>query len=332
MMGPGQNVNLCIAPCFYASQVDIFGPLKSYSSLNKRASMKVCFLVLCCCTTGAVDVCLMNDYSTTAFIQAFIRFSCRFRYPKVLLPDEGSQLVKGCEDMVYSFTDTKLKLSVEYGVEFLPCPVGAHYVHGKVERKIRQIKECLKTNLNNERLSVIQWETLTQQISNSINNLPIGVKNKVEAIENLDIITPNRLILGRNNNRCPNKPLEISNDYKKIIHSNNEIFRGWFKAWLASYVPSLIERPKWHKSDHRIKIGDVILFLKSEREYDLQYQYGIVNSICQNKDGQVRRVTIEYKNHHENCRRSTRRGIRDIVLIHPIDELDTYEQLAEMNL
>ena len=33
-----------------------------------------------------------------------------------------------------------------------------------------------------------------QQISNIINNLPIGLKNKVEAIENLDIITPNRLV------------------------------------------------------------------------------------------------------------------------------------------
>ena len=37
IMGPIQNVNLCIAPAFFASQVDIFGPFKSYSSVNKRA-------------------------------------------------------------------------------------------------------------------------------------------------------------------------------------------------------------------------------------------------------------------------------------------------------
>ena len=41
VMGPLQNVNLCIAPPFYASQVDIFGPFKSYSSANKRATIKV---------------------------------------------------------------------------------------------------------------------------------------------------------------------------------------------------------------------------------------------------------------------------------------------------
>ena len=30
------------------------------------------------------------------------------------------------------------------------------------------------------------------QFSNSINNLPIGLKSKVEDQENLDLITPNR--------------------------------------------------------------------------------------------------------------------------------------------
>ena len=143
IMGPIQNVNLCIAPCFYACQVDIFGPLKSYSNINKRASIKVWFLVFCCCTTGAVDIRLMDDYSTDSFILSFIRFSCRFGYPRWVLPDEGSQLIKGCKDMEYSFIDVQENLSIEHGVDFKPCPVGAHYVHGKVERKIKQIKKSL---------------------------------------------------------------------------------------------------------------------------------------------------------------------------------------------
>ena len=35
-MGPLQNENLCIAPAFYASQIDIFGPYKAYSIANKK--------------------------------------------------------------------------------------------------------------------------------------------------------------------------------------------------------------------------------------------------------------------------------------------------------
>ena len=98
LMGPIQNVNLCIAPAFFACQIDIFGPLKSYSPVNKRATIKVWFLIYCCCTTGAVDLRVMDDYSTDSFVQSFIRFSCRFGYPKHVLPDAGSQLGKGCED------------------------------------------------------------------------------------------------------------------------------------------------------------------------------------------------------------------------------------------
>ena len=169
----------------------------------------------------------MEDYSADGFLMSFSRFACRFGYPKKLLPDEGGQLVKGCSNMIISMSDVRQKLSVEHGVDFETCPVGAHYYHGKVERKIQEVKKSLVKNVSNRRLSILQWETICQQISNSINNLPIGLGNKSEMLENLDILTPNRLILGRNNTRSPTMPLEISHDVKKIIQSNNEVFRTW---------------------------------------------------------------------------------------------------------
>ena len=76
--------------------------------------------------------------------------------------------------MRYSFADTKHRLFKEYVVDFRTCPVGAHYMHGKVERKIKEVKKSVQINVQNERLSLIQWETLMHQIFNSINNLPIG--------------------------------------------------------------------------------------------------------------------------------------------------------------
>ena len=106
-------------------------------------------------------------------------------------------------------------------------------------------------------MSIIQWETLMQQISNSMNNLPIGFKNTSKNLEDLDILTPNRLLLGRNNDRCPNAPLTICLDHKRIIESNSNIFKAWFKSWLVSFVPSLIERPKWHTTKNQINVGDV---------------------------------------------------------------------------
>ena len=52
--------------------------------------------------------------------------------------------------------------------------------------------------------------------------------------------------------------------------------------------------------------------------------------VIESKDGYIRKAGIEYVNHNENVRRITHRGVRDLVLIHAIDELDIYEELAQM--
>ena len=96
------------------------------------------------------------------------------------------------------------------------------------------------------------------------------------------------------------------------------------------YVPTLIERSKLHKTDKPINVGDIVLFLKSEREYDLQYQYGIVSGLKKGRDGLIRKVLVEYKNHNENVRRTTERGVRDLVIISSVDELDIYESLNQL--
>ena len=247
----------------------------------------------------------------------------------MVLPDEGSQVVRGCEGMVLSFSDISHKLSREYGVEFKTCPVGAHNVHGKVERKIQEVRKSLRKDVVNKRLSILQWETLGQQISNSINNLPLCIGNKCEMIENLDILTPNRLILGRNNNRCPTEPLRLEPDLKGIIETNRKIFEVWFKEWLTSVVPLLVEKPKWFVTERHVCVGDVVLFLKSDKEFDKQYQYGLVTALYESKDGPVRTVLVEYQNHNENVNRTTKRSVRDLVVIHPIDELGMMKELHD---
>ena len=140
--------------------------------------------------------------------------------------------------MALNFSDIKQNLHSEYSVEFEVCPVGAHYMHGKVERKIRHIQESFSKCTTNCRLSIIQWETLGDQIANSINNLPIALGNVIQDLENLDILTPNRLMLSRNNDRCPIGSLNVTSDPKRIIEANNKVFNTWFKCWLVSYVPN----------------------------------------------------------------------------------------------
>ena len=228
--------------------------------------------------------------------------------------------------MKIKFSDIRNKLH-EYGVDFEICPVGSHYMHGKVERKIRHIKESFSKHLHNDRLSIVQWETLSDQIANSINNLPIAIGNLNNELEHLDLITPNRLLLARNNNRCPVSPLTVTEDVGRIINRNNDIFKVWFEAWLISYVPTLMHQPKWYKSDRDPKVGDIILFLKSEKEFDKQYQYGRIRDLKVSRDGKIRQIDVEYQNYSENVKRLTTRGTREVIVIHPVDELGLIREL-----
>ena len=95
-----------------------------------------------------------------------------------------------------------------------------------------------------------------------------------------------------------------------------------------SYVPELVDQPKWFVSDRSVAVGDVVLLLKSE--FDLQYQYGMVVQTLEGRDGLIREVVVEYQNPGEDVKRRTNRGVKELVVIHAVDEIGITQELAEM--
>ena len=328
-MGPISSHELNIAPAFHTTQVDLAGPFNSYSNHNKRTTVKVWLAIFLCTTTSTTNIKIMDDYSTEAFIMAFIRFSCEVGYPKTLLPDEGSQLIKGCETMRLNFKDIKHQLHLNHHVHFETCPVGAHFMHGKVERKIREIKKSIEKSVTNNRLSILQWETLSSQIANAINDQPLALGNIVSDFETMDLITPNRLKLGRNNDRSPIGAMITATNTRNIIDDNQKIFDTWFDNWLIAHVPKLVQQPKWFRSDQDLKAGDIVLFLKNDSAIASTYQYGIISSNEESRDGKVRKAKVRYRNSNENKDRETNRATRDLVVIHHADELNITQSINE---
>ena len=50
-----------------------------------------------------VSIKVMEDYSSSSFLQYFIDLSCEVGYPKKVLPDKGSQLITGCGPIKIDF-------------------------------------------------------------------------------------------------------------------------------------------------------------------------------------------------------------------------------------
>ena len=325
-MGKVSTSTLTIAPAFYNTQADLAGPFLAYTNHNKRKTIKIWLVVFICCTTSTTSIKVMDDYSSPAFFLAFTRFVCDSGYPKLVFVNRGSQIMKTFNNAKINFQDTKYKLHYDVDVEFKLCPVDGHVYNGKVERKIREIKQSITKSYNDQRLSVLQWETVSAEIANSINDLPISLGNYVSDFETMDLITPNRLKLGRNNERSPVGPFELTNDSSRIIKANSLIFQSWFDNWLVNHVPKLIDQPKWFKSDTDIQVGDVVLFLKNS-PLKLTYQYGIVDEVYKSKDYKIRQVRVTYRNSTENIDRSTVRHVRELIVIHYVNEKSLVEQL-----
>ena len=303
-MGPVPGPTLTIAPAFFHTQIDLSGPYKAYSPHNKRTTLKVWLVVYCCCSTSAVVINIMDDYSTSSFIQSFMRLACQVGFPKKLFCDEGSQLIKGCQSMKLNFSDIKYQLHKQKSVEFQVCPVGGHNMNGRVERKIKDINASLEKTIHNERLSLLQWETIAAVISNSINNLPLAVGSIAE-FECMDLLTPNRLLLGRNNNRSPSGDFIKCDNPVKILKENSRTYEAWFETWLLTYVPKLMDHDKWFNSDRNLEVGDIVLFKKNDSVLQSTYTYSCVTDVEYGKDGLVRKVRIKYRNANEESTRET---------------------------
>ena len=120
-------------------------------------------------------------------------------------------------------------------------------------------------------------------MSNTINDSPLALGNIVSDFENMDLITPNRLKLGRNN-ESPVSQMKVVGDHLKVLEENKKIFSVWFETWLISYVPKLMEQPKYFCSDRDMKICDMVLFTKNEGLVVNTYH---INEIELSRDGLI---------------------------------------------
>ena len=327
-MGPVSRFNMTIAPAFYYTQLDLSGPYLSYSPQHKRTTVKIWLVVFCCCSTCAVKIKVMDDYSTTGFIQAVTRFAADHGFPKRIICDEGSQLVKGCKEMKIDTINVQHQLSRESRIDFQTCPVQGHNMNGKVERKIREIKTSLEKSLNNQRLSILQWETLSSVIANRINNLPLAIGDVIGDFECMDLITPNRLMLGRNNEHALDG-LVLCDNPTKLIKENEKLFNAWFEMWLVVHVPKLMKHQKWFESD-TLAVGDIVLFTKVDSLLKDRYTYGMVVDLDYGSDLLPRRAKVRYRNENENVSRETNRSVRGLVKIIQADESDLMTELGVM--
>ena len=334
-IGKIHETRTVIAPPFTYCQVDLFGPLEATCEHNHRSTVKVWGVVFKDPASGAVFVHAMAKCDTSAFIQAYTRFAARFCHPMKLFPDEGSQLLRACGEMEIDWVDVSHTLNSKHqvGVESSPCPVGGHNFHGQVERSIREIKKLFATVYKGVKLDILSFETAFAWVSNELNNLPTCLGSRYRNLDNLDLITPNRLIQGRSNKRAMSGPCTIDRP-SKMLEKMDDIFEAWWQAWNQEKLADFVAKPaKWFRSGAEIRVGDVVIFQKRPDDQQIGSPIWTIGRVITVKvsggDGKIREVEVEYKNSSEKTWRKTHRAARAVAVLHKEGDLDVVQGLNE---
>ena len=332
-MGKLHPNRLFPAPVFYIAQTDLVGPFSAHCEHNHRSVVKVWAAVFKCTSSMAVWAEVMSGYSSEHFIQAYTRFSVRFGHPGQLLLDQGSQLIAACKTMELSFADLTKGINGRYGVgvEYSVCEVGSHESNGMVERAIGEIRKLYYTIFDGLKLDILNFQTGFYVICNELNNLPIGLGSKYKDLDQLDLLTANRLVHGRNNVRAPWGPFQVSHKPQRLLKQMESVYDAWWAAWDSEWSANLIPRPsKWPEGKPLINVGNIVVFKRLGKDSELgrtPWRIGRVKTLKDSRDGIVRAATVEYKNANEKVFRKTTRSVRTLTVIHSEDELDFPQQL-----
>ena len=259
-----------LTPIFYNVQMDIvYGPFKAQPFKRSRTVITIYALVIVCLLSSATNILVLEGLETQDVIAAVERHSMRYGVPGEVFVDNGSQLC-ALDATKFSLRDADAMLYDSYGMTITVSSPKAHESRGKVESKVKSMRMMLQQlGVNTvDPVSTIQWETTFSKISSMLDDIPLCKGNSSNVSDlGFDILTPNRLKLGRNNNRSLHGTIElVGNALPTDILSRNRKITTTFLQILMDRIHFLsLKKNKWLSTDDRLpQVDDIVLFLFSD--------------------------------------------------------------------
>ena len=189
-------------PPLFHMMGDIAFGLKGQSFKKSRTVLKFYACVGVCILTGATSILLLKGLQTQDVILALERHSIRHGIPSEVFVDNGTLMA--LKDVEFSIRDIDTEVYRSMGIRVHDSTAKCHVERGRVERKIRSIREMLeRTEVKaTDPMTSIQWETTFAKIISALDDLPMANGNSSSTnYLGFKLLSPNRLKLGRNNFR-----------------------------------------------------------------------------------------------------------------------------------
>jgi len=307
--------------------IDIAFGFKGQAYKRARTTMKLYALVIVCMLTGATNLLILEGLETQDVVGALERHASRHGFPSEIFVDNGSQLLT-LKDVRFSLRDVDSIVYKSMGMRVHPSTAKSQEERGRVERKIRSVREMMeKLGIRTDSaMTSLQWETTLAKIASTLDDLPIA-KGNSSNLTNLgyEILTCNRLKLGRNNFRSlegDGMDFSTSKFPDKVLEKVREVYGYWFQMFIDNIHMLTLKPDKFRKSDEPPKIDDIVLFTMSESGYT---KSGVVWKLGKVLKVETRQVLISYVSRVNKNKPSTMGKVlicfRDVSVLYSVDDL-----------
>ena len=307
-----------IAPPFFAVQMDIAMGFKARPTNDSRKSFTAHALVIVCLLTSATSFIVLDGLTTQTVVMALERHASRYGMPAHVYVDSGTQLGK-LGDTHFSLRDVNGWESQGKRFTITVVTPKAHEQQGRVEAKIKVVRTLLQSLSDTAELvnTLLGWETVFLRIADQIDNLPIARgSSRVPTDIGWEVITPNRLKLGRNNFRQLEGTIILSNAPQTQLERNRLVQERWYELFIPR-IHLLVPKPV--KVDTiTLQPDDVVLFVFQDAGIPKMWVWRLGVIVRQ-----VSRSTYEirYISQAGSPPRLIMRDARHISLIHKADEI-----------
>lgn len=289
------------SPPFTKVGVDAFGPwsIVTRKTRGGSANSKRWGILFACLVTRAVHIEVVEEMSSSAFINAVRRFTAIRGPVKTFRSDQGTNFVGAVDhlriDAIYVDDEPLKKYLHNSGTIWIFNPPHASHMGGAWERMIgitRRILDSMLIGASGKTLTHDVLITFMAEVTAIINSRPL-----VPVSTDPDfplILTPAMLLTQKTEYKFEANSLGefCDRDMFKCEWKRVQALASMFWArWKKEYLPLLQSRRKWTESRRDIAEGDVVL-IKDKTVNQNCWPLGLVVKVFKSSDNHVRKAEI----------------------------------------
>lgn len=307
-------------PPFTSVGVDTFGP---WSVITRRtrggvSNSKRWAILFSCLTTRAVHLEVVEEMSSSSFINALRRFVSLRGPVKLFRSDRGTNFVGAIDDLKIDSVNVEDKLVNKFlydsGVKWVFNAPHASHMGGVWERMIgvaRRILDSIFLECKDKPLTHETLVTFMAEVTAIMNSRPIAqISNDPESPL---VLSPSMLLTGKVDILpVMSDPSDLRDMYRAQWKRVQLLADTFWRIWKRDYLHSLQTRRKWLVDQPNLKVGNVVL-LRENGTHRNEWPLGIVDQTFTSDDGHVRKVSLRV--HKDGKTVTYVRPINELVLL-----------------